>query len=70
MKFILSLIICSATTGECMPPFPWPDHFGSHYECLQFGYEEASKKLKEIGSKEVNEYGILIKFTCSMATTT
>jgi|TARA_R100001480_G_scaffold151149_1_gene152307 hypothetical protein len=28
------------------------------------GYEEAIKKAKEIGSKEVNKYGTIIKFYC------
>jgi len=70
MKFILNLIICSVTTGDCMPSYQWPVHFGSHYECLQFGYEESQKKLKEIGSKEVNEYGITIQFNCRIATVT
>jgi len=70
MKFILHLIICSVTTGECMPAFKWPDHFGSHYECLQFGYTESQTKLKEIGPKDVNEHGIVIKFNCELVTTT
>jgi len=28
------------------------------------GYEEAIKKAKEIGPKEVNKYGTIIKFIC------
>jgi hypothetical protein len=28
------------------------------------GYEEAIKKAKEIGPKEVNKYGTIIKFMC------
>tara|TARA_R100001163_G_C5048012_1_gene185091 strand:+ start:1359 stop:1520 length:162 start_codon:yes stop_codon:yes gene_type:complete len=28
------------------------------------GYEESIKKAKEIGSKEINEYGTIIKFFC------
>ena len=29
-----------------------------------FGYEESMKKAKEIGPKDVNEYGTIIKFYC------
>ena len=29
------------------------------------GYEEAIKKAKEVGPKEINEYGTIIKFFCS-----
>ncbi len=28
------------------------------------GYEEAIDKAKEIGSKEINKYGTIIKFFC------
>ena len=66
MKIILSLIICSSVAGECMPPFDWHEHFNTHYECAQFGYAESTKKLTEIGSKEVNKYGIVVSFTCTL----
>jgi hypothetical protein len=29
-----------------------------------FGYEESMKKAKEIGPKDVNEFGTIIKFYC------
>ena len=51
MKFLLVLTICSSVIGECMPPFTWHEPFRTHYDCAQFGYEEAAKKLKEIGAK-------------------
>ena len=66
MKFLLALSICSSVVGECMPPFHWHEHFNTHYECAQFGYAESSKKLTEIGSKEVNKYGIVVSFTCTL----
>ena len=65
MKFLLALSICSSVMGECMPPFHWHEHFNTHYECAQFGYAESTKKLTEIGSKEVNKYGMFIKFYCA-----
>ena len=64
MKFILGLIICSSVYSTCLEPYHWPDKFNSHYECMIFGYEESMKKAKEIGPKDVNEYGTIIKFYC------
>ena len=64
MKFILGLIICSSVYQSCLPVHEWPDTFNSHYECMIFGYEESIRKTKEIGSKDINEYGTIIKFYC------
>ena len=66
MEFLLVLTICSSVAGDCMPSYVWRESFRTHYECAQFGYNEASKKMEEIGSKEVNEYGIVIKFSCTI----
>ena len=65
MKILMSLIICSSVAGECMPPFQWPEAFNTKYDCLHFGYEEAQKKLEEIGREDINKYGMYIKFTCT-----
>jgi hypothetical protein len=64
VKFILILIMCSGITGTCIQPFEHPVRFESMYECLQFGYHEASKKLAEIGPDKVNEAYAHIKFYC------
>ena len=64
MKILMSLIICSSVAGECMPPFQWPEAFNTKYDCLHFGYEEAQRKLEEIGREDINKYGMYIKFTC------
>jgi hypothetical protein len=48
-----------------MGPFDWKDTFKTKYDCLTFGYEESLKKMKEIGRKDVNEYGMYIKFYCT-----
>jgi hypothetical protein len=47
-----------------LPPHEWHEKFNSHYECMMFGYEESMKKAKEIGPKDVNEFGTIIKFYC------
>jgi hypothetical protein len=64
MKFLLSMIICTSVYNVCLDPFPMPEKYNSHYECMIAGYEESIKKAKEIGSKDVNKYGTIIKFFC------
>ena len=68
MKLILTLFMCSLYAGECMPPHQWPERFKDSYDCMQFGYEEAHKKMEEIGRLEVNKHGIYIRFTCTQIT--
>ena len=65
MKFILLLTMCSYTTGACLPTYEWPIKFDSGYDCSIAGYEEAARKLKEIGKEEVDLHRISITFTCS-----
>ena len=69
MKILLSLIICSAVEGICMPPYTWPDRFNTMYDCLTFGYEESNKKMKELGRNDVNKYELYIRFSCQPETT-
>ena len=64
MKFVLSMIICTSVYQQCLEPFPMPDRYGSHYECMIAEYNESIKKAEEIGPKDVNEYGTIIKFFC------
>jgi len=66
MEFLLVLTICSSVAGECLPEYTWREPFRSHYDCAQFGYKEAAEKLEEVGRKDVNEHGIMIKFQCTM----
>jgi hypothetical protein len=65
MKFVLILMMCSYSANTCMPPFEWPEHFDSGYDCSIFGYEESARKLKEIGPEEVDKHKISITFSCS-----
>ena len=65
MKFVLILMMCSYTANTCMPPFEWPEKFDSGFDCSVFGYEEAARKLKEIGKEEVDLHRISITFTCN-----
>ena len=65
MKILLSLLICSQVAGTCLEPYQWPTRFNTQYDCLMFGYEESAKKMKEIGSPDVNKHQIYIRFTCT-----
>ena len=64
MKFVLILTMCSYVSGTCMSPFKWPTKFDSGYDCSIFGYEEAARKLREIGKEEVDLHRISITFSC------
>ena len=63
-NFILGLIMCSSVYQTCLPPYEWPNKFNSHYECMIFGYKESIRKAEEIGPKDINELGTIIKFYC------
>ena len=65
MKFTLMMFICSYVAGECMPPHPMPTKYDNIYTCMEAGYEESLRKLKEIGSKDVNEHEIYLRFVCA-----
>ncbi len=69
MKFILSMIICTSVYNVCLDPHPMPEKYGSHYECMIAGYNKAIEKAKEIGPKDVNKYGTIIKFYCTQEST-
>ena len=61
MKVVsLILYMCSVTANTCMPPYVWPTQFGNSYDCMVAGYEEALRKTKEIGSKEMNQHKIIL----------
>ena len=47
-----------------MPGFEWPVQYDNLYDCLQTGYKESIRKHRDIGEKEINAHGILIKFEC------
>ena len=64
MNFILTLFICSYTTGTCLPPYTWHETYKDGYSCMISGNEKSILKLKEIGKDDVNNHKIFIKFQC------
>jgi hypothetical protein len=64
MKIILILYMCSYVGGACLPGHQWPDKFDDIYDCMQMGYSESIKKMKEVGRENVNEHEIFVRFAC------
>mgnify|MGYP006128085971 CR=1 FL=1 len=67
MKILLTLILCSGLSQECIPGYEWPVEFDSYYECLQAGNIQAYNKMEAIGSEQVNEFILYVKFDCSVS---
>jgi|TARA_R100000426_G_scaffold12196_2_gene12221 putative hemolysin len=64
MKILLTLVICSFATGDCIAPHTVNKSFKDMHDCLMNGYQMAQEKTKEIGREEVNKHGIYVKFYC------
>ena len=69
MKILLTLIICSFTSGACLPPYEWPVQYNDMYDCFQAGYENSFKRMEMLGRDEVNKHQIYIRFTCTPSKT-
>jgi|TARA_R100001443_G_scaffold109550_1_gene120917 hypothetical protein len=64
MSFILTLIVCSATSGQCLAPYKVDKFYKDGYDCMVDGYEISKKKTEAIGREEINKQKIYIKFGC------
>ena len=64
MKFVLTLILCSGMSSQCLPPYQVNHMYGSMYVCLKSGYDVASKKIEQLGPEEVNKNNYHVKFYC------
>jgi hypothetical protein len=70
MKILLTLIICSYTSGTCLPPYEWPVVYNDMYDCFQAGYQHSFKRMELFGRNEVNKHQLYVRFTCAPAATT
>ena len=59
------MIICSATSGTCLPPFRLDNFYKDGYDCMLDGYKMSLEKTEEIGREEINKHKIYIKFGCN-----
>ena len=55
MSFILTLIVCSATSGQCLAPYKVDKFYKDGYDCMVDGYEISKKKTEAIGREEINK---------------
>ena len=51
--------------GSCLPPIEHTESYKDLYTCLDAGYKESSVQLEKLGTTDVNEKRIFIKFYCS-----
>ena len=65
MKFILTFIFCSGMANCCLPPMEHPGSYPDLYTCLDAGYRESIVQLEKLGTVDVNQKMIFIKFYCS-----
>ena len=70
MKIILTLILCSYTSGSCLAPYEWPTQYDDMYDCMMSGYEQSMIKMESMGKDDVNKHQIYIRFTCMPLATT
>ena len=70
MKILLTLILCSYTSGTCLPPYQWPEQYTDMYDCMMAGYQKSMEKMELMGKREVNQHQLYIRFTCVPSPTT
>tara|TARA_R100000656_G_C3894731_1_gene117411 strand:- start:276 stop:491 length:216 start_codon:yes stop_codon:yes gene_type:complete len=64
MNFILTLIICSFTTGTCLPPNKFPEKYHDGYSCMIDGNQKSIDYFVKMGAEVINKHKIYIKFYC------
>ena len=68
MKILLTLILCSGLSQECIEPYEWPVLFDNNYECIQEGAKQSYLKILGIGDEVVNETYAYVMYDCSLDT--
>ena len=64
MKYILTILLCTAVEKTCLPPHTFEETYPDIYTCHIDGYKKSIDKIKEIGSVEVNKHQIYTSFWC------
>ena len=70
MKYLLTITLCSILDGTCVPPHMFPVAYQDLYSCQLAGYQKSVEKITEIGTDNVNKYGIYTRFACRPLETT
>ena len=66
MKFVLTMLICSASAQgtTCLQPHTFDILYKDGYDCMLAGYTKSHEKIIEIGREEINKHKIFVKFGC------
>jgi len=64
MKFMLVLVVCTATYNDCDPGMKHKKIFDNWKECIITGHKESIDLIKAQPAGYVDENGIYIKFYC------
>ena len=71
MKYLLTIAICSLTTGECVAPkleqFNMDNYYGTHYGCVRAGLGNSFEILFDVNTfpqDVVNQMELYPKFSC------
>ena len=71
MKYLLTIAICSLTTGECVAPkleqFNMDNYYGTHYGCVRAGLGNSFEILFDANTfpqDVVNQMELYPKFSC------
>ena len=70
MKFFLTITLCSVVEMTCINPYTFPTFYADLYSCQIDGYKKSVEKIQEIGSEDINRFGIYAKFSCKLMNTT
>jgi hypothetical protein len=68
MKFLLTIYICSAMSGECFTNNDYPKVFDDHHDCVRAGLSESYEIIYAEGNftkKNINDNQLYPKFLCS-----
>lgn len=63
MEYILTMIVCSNLTGQCIPPYT-QGIFEDPYSCMLGGHLQSIKISQKLGAEHVNKYYTSIRFSC------
>ena len=71
MKYLLTIAICSLTTGECVAPkleqFEMDNYYGTHYGCVRAGLGNSFEILfdgKTFSANVIEKMELYPRFSC------
>jgi hypothetical protein len=66
IKFTLIIWVCTFLgQNTCLPPVKSSTLYDSWYECSREAHKKSLKILSKIGYKEINQYKLGTRYTCT-----